>query len=85
MGTVIPLLAALLLHKIDYSCGDQCNGNAPSFDNPDCWPGAIYCPPASTPEDTSVARWDGHQWVSGATAAYGPAVTPGSPCGWANQ
>ena len=24
------------------------------YSNPNCWPGAIYCPPAGTPIDTTV-------------------------------
>jgi hypothetical protein len=63
-----------------FSCGDQCNGNVPSYDNPNCWPGAVYCPPAGAPEDTTVTFWDGSQWVSGASGSYGqPCSLPDSP------
>ena len=30
------------------------NGQIPSYDNPDCWPGAIYCSPPGTPPDTTA-------------------------------
>lgn len=34
------------------------NGQVPSFDNPDCWPGAIWCPPAGAPDDTDGGDLD---------------------------
>lgn len=46
-------------HKAGYLCdspqaGYGCNGNIPSYDNPNCWPNAIYCPPADSPPDDTV-------------------------------
>jgi hypothetical protein len=45
-------------HADSYSCGDQCNGQIPSFDNPDCWPTAIYCSAPGTPEDRTVCGYN---------------------------
>lgn len=46
-------------HSAGYKCnpaegGDGCNGNIPGYDNPNCWPGAIMCPPADSPPDYTV-------------------------------
>jgi len=63
LGAIIATCAALVGSVIlgigpayadTYSCGDQCNGNVPSYDNPNCLPGAIYCPPAGSPPDLTV-------------------------------
>ena len=37
-------------------CGpDNAQGVTPGdYSNPNCWPGAIYCPPVGTPVDTTV-------------------------------
>jgi hypothetical protein len=32
------------------------NGNVPSYDNPNCWPGAIWCPAANEPDDTTAVE-----------------------------
>ncbi len=34
------------------------NGHVPSYADDDCWPGAIYCPPAGTTDDSIVGDED---------------------------
>ena len=79
LGVIMALLAMFAGTEL---LGIEFPGTARA--DPDCWPGAIYCAPAGTPEDSSVTFWDGHEWVSGASTSYGqPCSTPGSPCAWA--
>jgi hypothetical protein len=52
---MIDLFLAVVIHLTPVDPEHDCtrvtpcyNGHQPSYSDPDCWPGAIYCPPIQT-------------------------------------